>query len=77
MMVSNTVLIDLMALFNSFQGFSGNLINIISNIITAGFELGGGLIQFPKGPERDAFTAVSSFALSAWIRLKLILRVKS
>ncbi|KAG0151853.1 hypothetical protein CROQUDRAFT_86044 [Cronartium quercuum f. sp. fusiforme G11] len=62
MMVSNTVLIDIMALFNSFQGFGGNLINIISNIITAGFEFGGGLIRFPAGPERDAFTFWSHLA---------------
>lgn len=58
-MVSNTVIMDILALFNSFQGFTQNLINIISNIITAGFELSGGLIRFPQGPERDAFTSVS------------------
>lgn len=58
-MVSNTLLIDIMALFNSFQGLVGDIFNIGGNLMTAAFEFAGGAIRLPPGPERDAFTSVS------------------
>ncbi|KAH9824405.1 hypothetical protein DFH28DRAFT_945543 [Melampsora americana] len=56
-MVSNTLLIDIMALFNSFQGLVGDIFNIGGNLMTAAFEFAGGAIRLPPGPERDAFTS--------------------
>ncbi|EGG09322.1 uncharacterized protein MELLADRAFT_104282 [Melampsora larici-populina 98AG31] len=53
MMVSNTMLLDIFSLFYQFQDRVGDVMNIINNVMSAAFELGGGLLNAPKPPEGD------------------------
>ncbi|MBW0517506.1 hypothetical protein O181_057221 [Austropuccinia psidii MF-1] len=50
-MCSNTVLLDIFCFFNSFQDTTGDVVNIINNVMGASFALKGGLLPSPEQPE--------------------------
>ncbi|MBW0464098.1 hypothetical protein O181_003813 [Austropuccinia psidii MF-1] len=59
MMVSNTIILDILALFNSFQLGWNIFFNIINNLSVVGFSGIAGLLPIPKDPEREPFAVWS------------------
>ncbi|KAH9445232.1 hypothetical protein MJO28_001175 [Puccinia striiformis f. sp. tritici] len=50
-MCSNTVLLDVFSLFHNFQDATGDVFNIVNNIMSAAMLFAGGLIPSPDPPE--------------------------
>ncbi|CAH7690566.1 hypothetical protein PPACK8108_LOCUS25952 [Phakopsora pachyrhizi] len=63
-MVSNTLFLDILAMFHSFQLGWNLFFNEINNIIVIAMYGVAGFIPIPKGPENDAYTLWSHFTVA-------------